>query len=86
MTEHAGKEGVWGQWGRGRNDSYWGIKPIFLLSSHALMVSLVCTLRTVLNTESGTRLRRFSLSSAAWDQSLCDARLSSPLPVLELPP
>lgn len=54
-----------------RLDSSQGEKNlIFLLSSSALMASLVCILRIVLTTESGARLGSFFLCSAVWDGSL----------------
>lgn len=71
--------------GERRLHSSQGKNPISLLSSRALMASLVCILRIVLTTESRARLCRFSLSSAAWDQSLMVICVNSPLPVLVLP-
>lgn len=68
-----------------------GGMPNYLLSSHALMVSLVYILRIVLTTESGVRLCRFlfflqhGIGASRAKHHLCESCLKSPLQVLELP-
>lgn len=71
-TEHARKEEVWGSGEEGEKTVLLPgeKKPHLFAASHALIASLVCILRIVLATGSGARLCRFSLSFAAWGQSL----------------
>lgn len=93
-AEHARKKKVWmGNEGEERRLCTLPARgvgtPNFLLSSHALMASLVCILRIVLISESGSRLCRFYLffcrMGFVTKRHLCESRLKSPLQVLELP-